>query len=215
MASGTLTCSYGSVSKSISVNVGMGDAQSAHTVADFESGLNNLTASDGVTLSRVTDYTSVARGTGSLKAMWNDTGTDGFTISVPAADASSMKHLTLWAHSRNTAGTLTAVFADAEGNELTSPLSAATGNSWKQLTASVPDGAQQFTGLQFDKSGTGSGGSALYLDQIVLSADHAVTNTDAPSVKLNTTSATVSIGTNAALSGTATMENGKKFFGIE
>lgn len=63
MASGTLTCSYGGVSKSISVNVGMGDAQSAHTVADFESGLNNLTASDGVTLSRVTDYTSVARGT--------------------------------------------------------------------------------------------------------------------------------------------------------
>ena len=155
MASGTLTCSYGSVSKSISVNVGMGDAQSAHTVADFESGL------------------------------------------------------TLWAHSRNTAGTLTAVFADAEGNELTAPLSAATGNSWKQLTASVPDGAQQFTGLRFDKSDAGSGGSALYLDQIVLSADHAVTNTDAPLVKLNTTSATVSIGTNAALSGTATMENGK------
>lgn len=88
----TLTCSYGGVSKSISVNVGMGDAQSAHTVADFESGMNNLTASDGVTLSRVTDYTSVARGTGSLKAMWNGTGTDGFTISVPAADASSMKH---------------------------------------------------------------------------------------------------------------------------
>ena len=101
------------------------------------------------------------------------------------------------------------MFADAEGNELTAPLSAATGNSWKQLTASVPDGAQQFTGLRFDKSGAGSGGSALYLDQIVLSADHAVTNTDAPSVKLNTTSATVSIGTNAALSGTATMENGK------
>ena len=209
MASGTLTCSYGSVSKSISVNVGMGDAQSAHTVADFESGLNNLTASDGVTLSRVTDYTSVARGTGSLQAMWNGTDTNGFTISVPAADASSMQHLTLWAHSRNTAGTLTAVFADAEGNELTAPLSAATGNSWKQLTASVPDGAQQFTGLRFDKSDAGSGGSALYLDQIVLSADHAVTNTDAPSVKLNTTSATVSIGTNAALSGTATMENGK------
>ena len=36
-----------------------------------------------------------------------------------------------------------------------------------------------------------------------------MTNTDAPSVKLNTTSATVGIGTNAALSGTATMENGK------
>ena len=57
MASGTLTCSYGSVSKSIPINVGMGDAQSAYTVADFENGLNNLTASDGVTLSRVTDYT--------------------------------------------------------------------------------------------------------------------------------------------------------------
>ena len=99
---------FGSVNKSIPINVGMGDAQSAHTVADFESGLNNLTASDGVTLSRVTDYTSVARGTGSLQAMWNGTGTDGFTISVPAAGA--MKHLTLWARSRNTASTLTAVF---------------------------------------------------------------------------------------------------------
>ena len=78
----------------------------------------------------------------------------------------------------DTHGTLTAVFTDAEGNELTAPLSAATVNSWKQLTAPVPEGAVQFTGLHFEKSGSGLSHSALLLDQIVLTAHHAATNSD-------------------------------------
>ena len=61
MASGTLTCSYGNTSKSITVNVGMGNAQDAQTVADFESDTDDCTATTGMTLSRVTDYTEVAR----------------------------------------------------------------------------------------------------------------------------------------------------------
>ena len=111
--------------------------------------------------------------------MWNGTGTDGFTISVPAADASSMKHLTLWAHSRNTAGTLTAVFADAEGNELTAPCPLQPGEDQLETADGKRAGRRTADshGLRFDRSGAGSGGSALYLDQIVLSADHAVTNT--------------------------------------
>ena len=36
MANGTLTCSYGGASKSVSVSVGMGDPQEAETAADFE-----------------------------------------------------------------------------------------------------------------------------------------------------------------------------------
>ena len=57
MASGTLTCSYGATSKSITVNVGMGDPQDAETVADFEAGTDGCTATEGMTLTRVTGYT--------------------------------------------------------------------------------------------------------------------------------------------------------------
>ena len=208
MASGTLTCSYGNTSKSIPVNVGMGDPQDAKTVADFES-TQPCTATDGVTLSTVTDYTQVARGTGSLKAAYDGSKVMTATVSVPQTDVSNLSYLTLWARGENTQSTLTAVFTDAEGNELTAPLSAATTSSWKQLTASIPDGAQTLTGIRMERSGSGAANSALYLDQIVVSADHAVTNTDAPSVKLNSTSVTVDANASATLTGTATMENGK------
>lgn len=209
MASGTLTCSYGNTRVSIPVNVGMGDPQDAQTVAAFEKSLDGVTAPEGVSLSRVTDYTSVARGAGSLEALWDGESMDGLTLSVPSADVSDRKHLTLWARSENTHGTLTAVFADSEGNELTAPLSAATANGWKQLTAAVPEGAAQLTGLRFEKTGSGLSHSALLLDNIVLTADHTTTNTDCPAVHLNSASLTVNAGEKAVISGTATMENGK------
>ena len=120
-----------------------------------------------------------------------------------------MNYLTLWTRGTGTQVTLTAVFADAEGNELTASLSAAATDSWRQLTAVVPDGAVYLTGVRFNRSGTGAANSALYLDQIVVSADHVVTNTDAPAVSLNSTALTVSAGASATVTGTATMENGK------
>ena len=203
MASGTLTCSYGSTSKSITVNVGMGDPQDAETVADFEDGTDGCTAA-GATLSRVTDYTEVARGTGSLMAALDSTSA---TISLPRTDVSDQNYLTLWARGAGAQGNLTAVFTDAEGNELTAALSGTTTTAWKQLTASIPDGAVSLTGLRFDRSGTAD--CMLYLDQIVVSEDHAVTNTDAPDVTLNTDSVTIDAGAAATITGTATMENGK------
>lgn len=209
MASGTLTCSYGAVSKTLSVNVGMGDPQEAETVAGFESGTDGCAVTTGVTLSRVTDYTAVARGTGSLQAAYDGTQVAAATISLPRTDISNMQYLTLWARGMGTQGTLTAVFTDAQGGELTASLSAATTDSWRQLTAAVPDGAAYLTGIRFNRSGTGTANSALYLDQIVVSADHVVTNADAPSVTLNSTSLTVSAGASATITGTATMENGK------
>ena len=209
MASGTLTCSYGSVSKSLSVNVGMGDPQDAETVAGFESSTDGCTATTGVTLSHVTDYTEVARGTGSLQAAYDGTQVSAATISLPQTDVSDMNYLTLWTRGTGTQVTLTAVFADAEGNELTASLSAAATDSWRQLTAVVPDGAVCLTGVRFNRSGTSAANSALYLDQIVVSADHVVTNTDAPAVSLNSTALTVSAGASATVTGTATMENGK------
>ena len=77
-----------------------------------------------MTLSRETDYTEVARGTGSLQAAYNGTSLLTATISLPRTDVSAMRYLTLWARGTGAQGTLTAVFADAEGNELTAPLSA-------------------------------------------------------------------------------------------
>src|SRR5699024_1479335 len=114
-----------------------------------------------------------------------------------------------WARSTGAHGTLTAVFTDAEGTELTAPLSASTTDSWKQLTAAIPSGAQTLAGLPFDRGAAGAANSALYLDQIVVSADHVVTNTDAPAVSLNSTSLTVDAGASATLTGKATMESGK------
>lgn len=208
MASGTLTCSYGNTQKSIEVNVGMGDPQQAQTVADFEAD-QPCTATDGITLSRVTDYTAVARGTGSLMAAYDGSKVLTGTVSLPATDVSFMRHLTLWARSEGTQSTLSAVFTDAEGAELTAPLSAATTAAWAQLTAAVPDGAQQLTGIRMERGDAGAADSALYLDQIVVSADHPVNNTDAPKVSLQTTALTVDAGASATLTGTATMENGK------
>ena len=209
MASGTLTCTYGGTSKSIPVNVGMGDAQTAATVAGFENGTDGCTVTDGVTLSRVTDASRVARGTGSLAAAYNGNKVAAATISVKPTDVSEMQYLTLWARGTGTQSRLTALFTDAEGNELEAPLSAATTTAWKQLTAAIPEGAAQLTGLRFERTGEGAAESALYLDQIVVSADHAVTNADAPAVKLAKSSVTINAGAAATLTGTATMENGK------
>lgn len=209
MASGTLTCAYGATSRSIDVNVGMGEPQDAETVADFENGTDDLTATAGMTLSRVTDYTEVARGTGSLMAAYDGASVITATISLPYTDVSNMRHLTLWARGEGTQGSLTAVFTDAEGNELTAPLSAATTDAWRQLTAVIPEGAVSLTGIRFDRSGAGTTASTLYLDQIVVSADHAVTNTDAPAVQLSSDSLTVNANASAAITGTATMENGQ------
>lgn len=209
MSSGTLTCSYGGVQCSVPVTIGMGDPQDAKTIADFESDTDACSATTGVALSRVTNYQEVARGTGSLKASFDGTQVLAATISLPQTDVSAMQHLTLWARSTGTPGTLTAVFSDAEGNELTAALSSAANDGWKQLTATVPDGAAYLTGIRWNRSGAGTAGSALYLDQIVVSADHAVTNTDAPSVSLDSTSLTVSAGASASITGKATMENGK------
>ncbi len=209
MAEGTLTCRYGNTHRSIPVSIGMGDPQDAQTLADFETDMDGCTAAGEFTLSRVTDFTAVARGTGSLCASYDGRKVLTATVLLPDAAVQNYRHLTLWARGENTQGTLTAVFADAEGNELTAPLSAPTATGWQQLTAAVPASAVQLTGIRFERTGSGSANSALYMDQIVLSADHAVTNTDVPAVKLNQTDITTAAGSSASVTGTATMEKGK------
>ena len=209
MAEGTLTCSYGTVSHSIPVAVGMGDPQNAETVADFESDMDGCTASAGVTLSRVTDYTEVARGAGSLQASYHDAQNAAAFILLPQTDVTNHNHLSLWARGQGAQGALTAVFTDASGSELTALLSPATTDSWQQITVAIPDDAVYLTGIRMDASGAGAASPALYLDQIVVSADHAVINTDAPSIRLNSSALSIDAGASATITGTATMESGK------
>lgn len=208
MSSGTLTCAYGNTKKTIQVNVGMGDPQDASILADFESS-QPCTATAGVTLTRETDRTLVARGDGSLKAAFDGTKVAAGTIYLPAADVSAQNYLSLWARAIGTQQQLTAIFADAAGEELTAPLSAATTTGWQRLQAHIPDGAQTLTGIRMERSGAGAADTALYLDQIVVSAHHPVTNTDTPVVKLNQAAVTVNANASAAITGTATMEDGK------
>lgn len=207
-ASGTLTCSYGSTKKTLNVSVGMGDPQDAEIVADFESG-QPCTATAGITLALIDGYTEVSRGAYSLKASYDGTKVIAGTITLPRTNVTGRGYLSLLARSTGTMSTLTAVFEDADGNELTAALSTATTSSWQRLQAAVPSGAKTLTGLRLERQGSGAADSALYLDQVVVSAHHAVVNSDAPSLTLNQSKLTVDAGKAASITGTATMESSK------
>lgn len=208
MSSGTLTASYGAVKKTINVNVGMGDAQGASQIADFEAS-QPLTATEGVQLSLVDDYTVVARGERSLMAGFDGSKVQTGTLSVPPTDVSAMNYLSLYAKAANANLSLTAVFTDEAGGEVTAPLSAAPTSAWKLLQAAVPEQAKMLTGIRFERQGEGQASAALYLDQIVLTADHAIVNTDAPAFQLAKSALSVNANAAATITGTATMENGK------
>ena len=207
-ASGTLTCAHGGTKKTISVSVGMGDAQDAALVADFETN-QPCTATEGIALSRVTDYTLVARGEGALQAVFDGSKVAAATISVPKTDVSALRYISLRARAVGTQGKLTAVFTDASGEELTAPLSAAVTSSWQQLTATIPESAQSLTSIRFARDSEGNTDSALYLDEMIATGHHAVTNTDVPVLKLDKTAVTVSANAAATITGSATMESGK------
>lgn len=200
MGAGTLTCSYGATKVTIPVHVGMGDPQQALTLADFETLQPFTTEQEEVSLTAITDLTEVARGATSLQAFGQP---ETFSLTAPATDVTDMKYMTLWARSENTQGELTAVFVSADGDELTAPFSAHTSASWQHLTAEIPGGAQAFTGFRF--TGNHTEEAALYLDQIVLSAHHVVTNTDAP--KLTFDAPIIADNKTVTLSGRAVMEN--------
>jgi len=199
MGAGTLTCSYGATKVTIPVHIGMGDPQQAITLADFET-VQPFTAPDEISLTSITDLTEVARGTTSLQVFGQP---QTFTLTAPVTDVTAMKYITLWARSENTQGELTAVFVSADGDELTAPFFTQTSSSWQCLTAEIPGGAQALTGLRF--TGNHTEEAALYLDQIVLSARHVVTNTDAPQISFD--EPVIADDGTVTLSGRAVMEN--------
>lgn len=198
--SGTLTCSYGGVSKSLPVTVGMGEPQSATLVADFET--NTSYTVDGLTGSALTENADVARGNQSFR-MSGEASTA--TLELPSTSVSDMNYVSLYARS-STSGTLSAVFQTTGGGETTAAFSAAPGTSYALLNCSIPSDAATLTGIRFET--TSGSAYTLDLDHIVLSANHAITNTSGPSISIANAALTVEAGAAATISGTAMIENG-------
>ncbi len=206
MGQGTLTCTFGALSSSVNVNISMGKPQDATIVATFE-GNQAVTASEGITLSTVKDFSEAVRGTGSLKASYGTLEPGTGSITFPATDASGMHYVTLWARSVDDQSILTATFAAEDGSELTSPFNSSASGAWQQLSAVVPEGAKTFTGISFTQGPMSMDSAALYLDHIVLTADHAPTNPDAPYISLDSKELYVDADNAAVVTGTATMES--------
>lgn len=203
-ASGTLTCTYGALSASVNITVGLSDPPPMTNVADFEDE-QPLSGSDALSLTRWTQYDQVARGTGALKVQYAIA--DAFdTLLTPRALTNDLTSLSLWAMADTEGLTLTAVFENAAGEEITVPLSSAVQNgAYQQLTAAIPEDAEALTGIQIHPGGNAEG--TLYLDHIMMSKI-ALTNTDAPAITLTQAPATVSAGSSATVTARISMNNG-------
>lgn len=179
------------------------DAQPLEVIADFEEG--QFFVSDELMLTRVSGYGNAIRGDSSLSATFADPTLLTGTITVPETDVSAMKFVSVWAGTESAGGTLEGVFTNAEGEEFTAAFPPLSGGV-HLLSISIPEGAQTLTALRFTR--TEGDDSALLLDQISVTADHALTDTGAPSLSLEQTALTVEADTAATLIGTATMESG-------
>ncbi len=203
---GTITCSFGSVSKTIKLTIGMGTPQQTAAIEDFEKDGSYYSA-DNVTLTRTIAHDETAMGYGSLKAAYASSVTSE-TILFPAASVAGMKYVNLLAKGNNPCPTLIAVFEGSDGEELASPFSAPVTENWQQLSALVPENAETFKGIKFVRIGMGSGESSFYLDNIALSEKHPITSTDAPVVSLSNTELKVNKNEAATITGTTSMDNG-------
>ena len=184
---GTITASRYGVTKTISVSVGMGEAQKLQVIADFENEAQPFT-SNNANLS-VTDD-NVIRGYNALNVKYNQTGAD-LTISPIAINGE--KVITLWAMLENNQGDMQAVFTDANGEQILVPFNRSAQSSYRQLTADVPQNAVYFTGLKLINAPQNS---TLYIDHILLS-EFAVTNTDAPKISVTESNINISAGQSA------------------
>ena len=192
--SGKIVLSYGSYSTSIPVTVGMGAPQALTTIADFET-TQPVTTLGGVTLERVTDAASVARGVGALSVAVSGVG----NLDLPETDVTGTPALSLWAKADGSIS-LYALYADENGDEIEAPVSGTPGAAYAFLTCAAPEGARYLTGLRAQGQGT------LYLDHIQVSAA-APLSTGAPAITLTSAPETASAGSSVTVTARITQEN--------
>lgn len=198
-ASGIITCSYGNVSASVNVTVGLSDPPALTNIADFET-TQPLTSNDAV-LARTTNLNQVGSGRGALSASYSKQGE--IAITIPDAATAGMSHLTLLAQDSNAGSTLSAVFTAQDGSEILVPMGTVSQNAYTRLTAQVPANAAALTGLRLTDSASGT----LYLDHIMLTAK-LLSNTDAPAISWISSTTKVSAGGSTTVRARINMANG-------
>ena len=203
-ATGTVTCSYGAISSSVKVTVGLSDPPMVATVADFENGQPLSAASQLVTLTRVTKYDQVAKGNGALQIDLSNSDSQA-VINTPRTSTQGLNTISLWMMDSDDA-TLTAVFEDSNGMEITAPLSPSSSSSgYKLMSAEIPKEAEALTNLRIQSSASQK--STLYLDHILMSQE-SVNNQDAPTISWTQIPSTVKQGATATASARISMNNG-------
>ncbi len=198
-ASGMITCKYGSTTASVKVTVGLSDPPPLTNISDFEQ--TQPFTSENAQLSRTTELSNVASGTGALQVSYS--AKDTADLTVQDIDTSGRTSLTMLAKAADDNLQMSALFADSDGNELTVPFSSLPQNSYSRISVTVPSTAVAFKGLRVASSAD----SNLYLDHIMLSAK-AISNTDAPSITWITAPTSADAGASITVSARISMANG-------
>lgn len=200
-ASGKIICSYGAVSASINVTVGLSDPQNVTTIADFETA---QPLDSELTLTQTRQFDQVARGSGALSvALAQKTIGD---INAPRTVTDGMTYLSLYAKSTAAGTTVSALFTDDADQTIETPLTGlVSSGSFTLLSCQVPAEATAFEGLRVTSEGEGT----LYLDHLLLSAQRLVNNTDAPAIQLTAAPTAVDAGKTATVSARISMESGR------
>ncbi len=194
--SGSVVVSYGNVSQSIPVSVGMGAPQTLIPISDFETE-QPLTSLGDITLTRTEDPEQVARGRGALAAVINGGG----IIEIPETAVDKAPTLSLWSKAEGSFA-LTALFADAHGDELEVILTPGVSTKYHQfISCKAPAEAMYLTGLRATGNGT------LYLDHIQLS-ETAPIATEAPDISFTKAPTTASVGEAVTVTAKITQEHG-------
>ncbi len=198
-ASGTITCQYGSTTASVKVTVGLSDPPALTNVADFEQ--TQPFTSENAQLSRTTELSNVASGTGALQVTYS--AKDTADLTVQDIDTSGRTVLTMLAKAADSNLQMRAIFADSDGNELTVPFTSLPQNSYSRISVTVPSTAVVLKGLRVESSADGN----LYLDHIMLSAK-AISNTAAPSISWISAPTSADTGASVTVSARISMANG-------
>lgn len=194
--SGTITASYGSCSKSISVSVGTGSAPDLTTVADFEDE-QPFTPSYGVDLS-LTASSDAARGFHALRVDHQGFG----EFYVPSVEINSLRTLSLWAKADDSvtlrAAYLTEDFEIGYVDPVVQP-----GADYTFVTFHLPEEADQFFGFAVSADTAG----VLWLDHIQLSKA-APLSASKPVISVQSAPEEVAAGNSATVTAKITQEGG-------
>lgn len=179
-ATGNIKVTAGNYAVTIAVTVSA--PPEVTLLTDFEGDDTYFNKNSGTVPALDTTAASVAYGQQSLKLPYTlQNGTLTLTARQSQTLTNLHRYLALWVYGDNSGNTLSAVFTKDTGETVTQTLGTLSFTGWQRLTAAVPTGVTQWTGLAL--TGTKTTGT-LWLDQLTLSNQKAA-DTEAPKVSLS------------------------------